>query len=86
VDTNGARILAARIRAGVRIGTAIELLSDDTQDSRLRPGDCGIVHDVKQDGHLVVQWDRGFTADIHPSLAVYRPLRIGNAESPGLRG
>jgi hypothetical protein len=82
VDTSGARILAARIRAGVRVGTTIELLSDSAKDSRLRPGDCGTVRDVKQDGHLVVEWDRGFTAEIHPSLATYRPLRIGGAETP----
>jgi hypothetical protein len=82
MDTAGARALAARIRAGVRVGTTIELLSDGTQGSPLRPGDCGIVHDLKEDGHLVVLWDRGFTAEIHPSLAAYRPLRLGTAETP----
>jgi hypothetical protein len=82
MDAAGARALAARIRAGVRVGTTIELLSDGAAGSRLQPGDCGIVRDLKQDGHLVVLWDRGFIAEIHPSLADYRPLTIGTAGAP----
>ena len=82
MDTIGARLLAARLRAGVRPGTMIELISDSTEDSPLRPGDYGIVRDLKQDGSIIVEWERGFLVEIHPSLAEYRPLGIGTPHAP----
>ena len=78
----GARLLAARLRAGVRPGTMIELISDSTLGSHLRSGDYGTVHDVKLDGSIVVEWERGFSAEIHPSRAEYRSLGIGTPHTP----
>jgi hypothetical protein len=82
MDAAGARSLAARIQAGVGIGTMIELVSDDADGTRLVPGDCGLVDDVKEDGNLVVNWERGFTSEIHPAVAEYRPLGVGFPGSP----
>jgi len=44
----------------------IQRISDTTSDSRLLTGDYGAVREVKQDVHVVVEWERGFVAEIHP--------------------
>lgn len=64
MDAFGARLLAARIAAGVRIGSVIELQSDP--DAELRAGDCGVVCDIEAGGDVVVDWDRGFRRAIDP--------------------
>jgi Domain of unknown function (DUF4314) len=70
MDTRGARLLAARIRAGVRVGARIELVSVGDVSSGLNVGDTGIVRDIVENGGVVVSWDRGFALEIDP--AVYR--------------
>ena len=66
MDTQGARHLAARIRAGVAIGARIELVEAPHDDSGLCVGDRGIVDQIDEDGHVVVTWDRGFASEIDP--------------------
>ena len=56
--TEGARLLAARLGAGVPPGAMIELIGDRTPGSRLCPADNGTVRDAKPDGNLVVGWER----------------------------
>ncbi len=70
MDARGAIELAARIRAGVRIGTMIEVLADVSGEG-LRPGDRGIVREISPDG-VMVAWDRGFSLEIDPERTVYR--------------
>ncbi len=74
MDTNGARLLAARIRAGVRVGARIQLLSISDGSSDLVVGDCGIVESIVDDGRVVVVWDRGFARQIDPDVHRYRSL------------
>lgn len=74
MDTNGARLLQARIRAGVRVGTRIELVRDAAGESGLRAGDCGIVDGIDDKGQVLVLWDRGFTLGIDPDSTPFRPL------------
>lgn len=64
MDTIGARHLAARLRAGVRVGTTIVLDRDDGA-SGLCAGDRGVVTDITPEG-VVVEWDRGFSSMIDP--------------------
>jgi hypothetical protein len=66
MDTQGARHLAARIRAGVAIGARIELVEAPHDDSGLCAGDRGIVDQIDDDGHVFVTWDRGFASEIDP--------------------
>lgn len=66
MDAFGARLLAARIAAGVRIGGVVELKTDS--DTELRAGDRGVVRGIDVDGTLVVDWDRGFSRMIDPQL------------------
>lgn len=72
MDAIGARLLAARIAAGVRIGSVIELMTDS--DSDLRAGDRGVVRGVEVDGAVVVEWDRGFHRSIDPQHSAFRSL------------
>jgi hypothetical protein len=72
VDSIAARHLAARLRAGVRVG-AIIVLEQDDQESGLVAGDRGIVHDITPDG-VEVDWERGFSLRIDPREMPYRPL------------
>jgi hypothetical protein len=72
MDAMGARLLAARIAAGVRIGSVIELVSDS--DSELRAGDRGIVREIEAGGTVVVEWDRGFDRAIDPRQNAFRAL------------
>ena len=74
MDTRGARFLAARIRAGVRVGSRIELVSVGDAASGLRVGDLGVVREIADDGRVVVSWDRGFALEIDPDVNRYRPL------------
>jgi hypothetical protein len=66
MDTQGARLLAARLRAGVAIGARIELVEDSRDDSRLSAGDRGVVDQIDEHGHVFVSWDRGFASEIDP--------------------
>jgi Domain of unknown function (DUF4314) len=66
MDTQGARLLAARIRAGVSVGARIELVEAPRDDSRLTAGDRGVVDQISDQGRVVVTWDRGFATEIDP--------------------
>ncbi len=72
MDAIGARLLAARIAAGVRIGSVIELQSDS--DVELRKGDRGVVRGIDVGGTVVVEWERGFSRAIDPSSSSYRAV------------
>lgn len=74
MDANGARFLAARIRAGVAIGARIELVGDPRDDSGLCAGDRGVVDEIDERGRLTVSWDRGFASEIDPELTPFQPL------------
>lgn len=71
MDTEGARQLAARLRAGVWMGMRVELI-DSGDDPRLAAGDRGIVESIDDQGRVVVIWDRGFTLEVDPQR---NPLR-----------
>lgn len=73
MDAQGARLLAARIRAGVRVGAEIELVADDGE-AGLRSGDRGVVTWIGEQGGVVVRWDRGFTHEIDPEKTPFRSL------------
>ncbi len=72
MDTIGARHLAARLSAGVRVGTTIVLDSDDSE-SGLVAGDRGVVDEITPEG-VVVVWDRGFRLSIDPQAMPYHAL------------
>lgn len=72
MDATGARLLAARIAAGVRIGSVIELMSDS--DADLRAGDRGVVRGIGSGGEVVVEWERGFDRAIDPRSSPFRAL------------
>jgi len=72
MDAIGARLLAARIAAGVRIGSVIELQSDS--DVELRAGDRGVVRGIDAGGTVVVDWDRGFSRAIDPRSTPFRSI------------
>ena len=76
MDSLGATMLAARIRARVRIGQTIELLSDSTEHTNLKRGALGLVSGFSRDGKVVVNWDDGLVAILDPSLENYE--RIGS--------
>lgn len=67
MDANGARLLAARIRAGVAIGARVELVEDASDDSGLCAGDRGVVDTIDERGYVFVRWDRGFASEIDPT-------------------
>ena len=73
MDVQGARLLAARIRAGVRIGTRIELTGTVDADG-LQPGDRGIVTEIVDTGDIVVAWERGFASEINPDTTPFQPI------------
>ena len=73
MDTSGARHLAARLRAGVSVGTTIVLDADDVA-SGLVAGDRGLVDEITLDG-VVVEWDRGFRLSIDPQAMPYHAFR-----------
>jgi hypothetical protein len=72
VDARGAALLAARIKAGVRVGNRIEVLHVGDTASRLSVGDCGIVRAIFDDGRVLVFWDRGLTERIDPDVCRYK--------------
>jgi hypothetical protein len=72
MDARGSQLLAARIRAGVPVGSTIELVADI--DGELRAGDRGVVHDIRLDGGIVVRWEGGITSEINPATASFRKL------------
>jgi Domain of unknown function (DUF4314) len=74
MDASGARLLAARIAAGVRVGTRIELLADS--DTELRAGDRGVVCGIESGGDVVVEWERGFHRSINPRNTAFRPVTL----------
>lgn len=74
MDPTGARLLAARIKAGVAVGTRIELVAGDAGASGLCAGDRGVVDDISERGLVRVIWDRGIVADIDPDNTQFRPL------------
>lgn len=75
MDVLGAQCLAARIRAGVRIGSRIEILDPSTTDSSLMAGDRGEVRGFTAEGHVIVAFeDRFHTVEIDPELTQYRNL------------
>ena len=74
MDAQGARDLAARIRAGVSIGTRIELVADLDEESGLHVGDRGVVGRINDSGYVVVRWDRGFELEIDPERTPFRRL------------
>ena len=67
-------MLAARIRARVRIGQRIELLSDSTEHPNLKRGALGLVSGFSRDGKVVVTWDDGLVAILDPSLENYERI------------
>lgn len=72
MDASGARLLAARIAAGVRIGTPIELVAD--AGSELHAGDRGIVRAFAPDGRVMVAWEDGRSREIDPTATPFRRL------------
>jgi hypothetical protein len=72
MDAKGSQLLAARIRAGVPIGSIIELVRDF--DEQLRAGDRGVVRDISIDGVILVRWEGGFTSEIDPDAVSFRKL------------
>ena len=71
MDTQGARMLAARIRAGVRVGSQIEFRGSSHSHAELRPGDRGVVRDIVGNGEILVAWDRGFASEIDPDTTQF---------------
>lgn len=74
MDASGARLLAARIAAGVRVGSRIELIADS--DTDLRAGDRGVVCGIDSAGVVVVEWERGFHRSIDPRSTAFRALAL----------
>jgi hypothetical protein len=73
VDARGASLLAARIRAGVRVGARIELVEVRDTSSSLQVGDLGVVREIVEDGRVIVIWERsGLTERIDPDVIRYR--------------
>jgi hypothetical protein len=73
MDANGARQLAARIKAGVSVGMRVEVV-DPGGDARLSPGDRGVVEAVDDQGVVTIAWDHGFTYEIDPARTPVRRL------------
>ncbi len=74
MDPARARLLAARIKAGVSVGTRIELVGDGDEPTGLHAGDRGVVYDIDERGLVRVKWDRGMVVDIDPDHTHFRPL------------
>jgi len=72
MDAKAAQLLAARIRAGVPIGSTIELVDDFGDD--LHAGDRGVVRDINIDGVILVRWESGLTSELDPDEASFRKL------------
>ena len=74
MDAQGARLLAARIRAGVRVGAQIEFTGEPSSHEQLRPGDRGVVYDIVESGDIVVDWERGFSLEIDPQTTPFQQI------------
>jgi hypothetical protein len=74
MDVQGARLLAARIRAGVRVGCRIEFTGGAGTHERLHPGDRGIVREISDSGDIVVVWERGFVIEIDPDTTPFQSV------------
>jgi hypothetical protein len=74
MDAHGAKLLAARIRTGVSVGMRIELVQDVADETGLRAGDRGVVHQVDEHGRVIVAWDRGFESEIDPESTRFQRL------------
>ncbi len=74
MDPLGARLLAARIKAGVSVGTRIELVGDPDRALGLNQGDRGMVDDIDDRGIVRVVWDRGCVVEIDPEDTPFRPF------------
>ena len=74
MDASGARLLAARIAAGVRVGSRIELIADS--DTELRAGDRGVVRGIDSGGDVEVEWERGFHRSINPRNTSFRAIAL----------
>jgi len=73
MDAQGARMLAARIRAGVRIGSRIQF-TGVTALGDLQPGDRGVVEAIADTGDIIVLWERGFELQIDPDTTSFQAL------------
>ena len=75
MDVLGAQLLAARIRAGVRIGSRIELVGSVASDSSLAAGDRGEVRGFTSEGYVIVAFEDQFhPVEIDPEHTQYRHL------------
>ena len=75
MDVLGAQCLAARIRAGVRIGSHIEVIDSVAVDSSLVAGERGEVQGFTSEGYVVVAFeDRFHPIEIDPAMTHYRSL------------
>jgi hypothetical protein len=73
MDAEGARQLAARIKAGVWIGMRVELV-DAGGRLELTAGDRGVVEAIDEHGRVLVKWDRGFSLEVDPEESPLRRL------------
>jgi hypothetical protein len=72
MDAAGAKLIAARIRAGVRPGTTIELVNGGEGGAHLSPGVRGIVDSIGADGSVLVTFFDGVQAELDPDLVDFR--------------
>jgi hypothetical protein len=72
MDSASARLLAARIASGVRVGTVIELTGDAGD---LHAGDRGTVRGYSSTGGFVVAWERGFELEIDPTTTRFLAMQ-----------
>jgi len=73
LDGRGARHLATRIQVGARPGDRVEVVSPESGDSQLKPGDRGVVTHIGE-GAVDVDWDSGLTHSVNPFQARLRVL------------
>jgi len=81
MDVLGASMLAARIRAGVRIGQMVELLGDSDSDGHRERGDLGLVTGFTVDGKIVVKWGGGAISSLNPAVDSYEAILPRLADS-----
>jgi len=72
MDPLGARLLAARIRTGVSVGSRIELVADVEGTDELRAGDRGVVEEIDDRGIVRVMWERGIVGEVDPERTPFR--------------
>ena len=75
MDVLGAQCLAARIRAGVRIGSHIEVIDSVAVDSCLLVGERGEVRGFTSEGYVLVAFeDRFHPIEVDPEMTRYRNI------------